>query len=717
MFDWSKKFFALPMETKMLAPHPASGMHHRAIPPPASEKAKALDVKESFESGREDDPAMPNIWPPVEIIPGVRETCLAFYWTCRGISLDTLRAAALSSNLPEEYFVQYHSPAENQLRVLHHPRPVIIVGFRHALLIRVACYSVLAQKLRKEEVMRIGAHSDFGTIALLMQDSVGGLEADKIPSECAANRVYDDALMNNTTWSTIHRVRAPPNLTTADRMAPDRYSLRYVIPRSCKFSNSLTVEQDFSTLIDCIPYTYSGERSKKYEPVTYASEINRRKRIARAEGHRLTNRQYTTAHVYHVFNPRKISLLEGASMYKEECEHGNQWLIIRVDMGTFSGSESDSGITPIGLNCKLSSVVAFYEYIITFKYEYELLWQRKRTAATWLFIANRITMLACAILRPLPIGYQTPAVLQSSSAILFGFCDKLYFNNFGWHAFLLSSASINTYVLLSVFAALRVFALLDRAYLAAGCVLLLGLFQTGAGLYETKQSVYYFVDDPIFGPTCSPESKLSALQAFYRKSCANRLMNATNLFAVNLTTMLTAIAANIVAIMATWRKTYRHVRQAASIGVRADIGATLIQYGTLHFVIISALFVASIIIFVSPSLTGFTGAIGAFIAIFPNIVISRFLIDLHQADSPATSDLSRFSSFSAPNFRMSSQLPAILGNLGEPLQLNSGEFDSGEEESVDADVNGACPNSDQLCENKDVEILDPTCGKVDEVRI
>jgi isopenicillin N synthase-like dioxygenase len=37
-FSWSKKFFDLPLETKMLAPHPPGGSHHRGYSAPGLEK-------------------------------------------------------------------------------------------------------------------------------------------------------------------------------------------------------------------------------------------------------------------------------------------------------------------------------------------------------------------------------------------------------------------------------------------------------------------------------------------------------------------------------------------------------------------------------------------------------------------------------------------------------------------------------------------------------
>jgi len=45
-------------------------------------RKKRADVKESFEVGREDDELMPNIWFAEDILPGFRETCLAFFWVC-----------------------------------------------------------------------------------------------------------------------------------------------------------------------------------------------------------------------------------------------------------------------------------------------------------------------------------------------------------------------------------------------------------------------------------------------------------------------------------------------------------------------------------------------------------------------------------------------------------------------------------------------------------
>ncbi|KAF7342471.1 Fe2OG dioxygenase domain-containing protein [Mycena venus] len=273
MFELSKTFFSLPTDVKKLAPHPSSGTHHRGYSPPGQEKvvqhlydpdvlaehrASAPDAKESFECGREDDKLMPNIWLPEGVLPGFKETCLDFFWFCYEIELNILRALALGLGLSEEYFLKYHTVPDNQLRLLHYP-------------------SVPAEDLDNDLIARIGQHSDFGSITLLLQDGVGGLEvedpnkagsfrpAPPVPGALLVNA--GDFMMrwsNDTIRSTIHRVRAPQHSVSVDGMIPERYSIPYFC---CA---------DFSTVVDCIPGTWDEEHPKKYEPISAQEYILKR---------------------------------------------------------------------------------------------------------------------------------------------------------------------------------------------------------------------------------------------------------------------------------------------------------------------------------------------------------------------------------------------------------------------------------------------------------
>ncbi|EIW59524.1 thymine dioxygenase [Trametes versicolor FP-101664 SS1] len=270
MFDWSKRFFAQPMEVKQLAPHPPSGTHHRGYSAPGVEKvvqhiydkdalqevrAKAPDVKESFECGWEESESMPNIWLPDDTLPGFKEACLDFYWTCHETELNILRALAAGLGISEDHLVPYHNAHDCQLRLLHYP-------------------SVPAQDLLEEKISRIDAHSDFGSITLLLQDDVGGLEIEDPhnpgqfltapPVEGALIVNAGDFMMrwsNDVIRSTVHRVRAPPQMKVVNGMTPERYS----IPYFCA--------PDMSMVVECLPGTYSAEKPPKYEPISAGQYI------------------------------------------------------------------------------------------------------------------------------------------------------------------------------------------------------------------------------------------------------------------------------------------------------------------------------------------------------------------------------------------------------------------------------------------------------------
>jgi len=273
IFEWSKKFFDLPLEAKQLAPHPPSGDHHRGYSSMGREKVvhhgydddtlasagvvPQTDPKESFESGREDDPLMPNVWLPEGILPGFKEACLDFYWACYELEKNVLRALAVAFSLPEDWFLQFHKAADNQLRMLHYP-------------------PVPAEDLINEKYSRISAHSDFGTMTLLFQDKVGGLEVEDpqtpgnfIPVPVVPNSVVvnvADLMMrwsNDIIKSSVHRVRAPPGLTE-DGVAPARYSVVYFY--CC----------DMSAIVDAIPGTWDEAHPKKYKPISAKDYVLKR---------------------------------------------------------------------------------------------------------------------------------------------------------------------------------------------------------------------------------------------------------------------------------------------------------------------------------------------------------------------------------------------------------------------------------------------------------
>ena len=176
-FDWSKKLFALRKEDKMKALHPPGSAVHRGYSYPGLEKVSDIlaaevgdegvqaarnvpDFKESYEIGSEDYADQPNQWLPEEVLPGFRHSMTAFYWECERFTRVLLQALALGIGLDDEdYLRKFHSGHENQLRLLHYP-------------------AVAAETLERGLVKRMPAHTDWGTLTILFQDGVGGLEIE-----------------------------------------------------------------------------------------------------------------------------------------------------------------------------------------------------------------------------------------------------------------------------------------------------------------------------------------------------------------------------------------------------------------------------------------------------------------------------------------------------------------------------------------------------------
>ncbi|KAF2096364.1 Clavaminate synthase-like protein [Rhizodiscina lignyota] len=271
-FDWSAKFFALPTEKKMLCPHPPGGSHHRGYSGMDVEKVSQNiydrdeidkirtaipDTKESFESGSVSDSYQPNIWPPPDVIPGFQPFMESFYLRCAALVHDVLRCLATALGMDPEALSDTHSEDLFQLRLLHYP-------------------SVPAKVLKEKERTRISAHSDFGTITLLFQDKVGGLEvedqchpgqfkpAPPVEGTCLVNIGDLMERWTNGRWkSTVHRVGEPP-IIDGDMCMP-RYSIPF-------FSVA-----NLDTIIDALPGCWDEvSNPKKHETVTAGGYVQMR---------------------------------------------------------------------------------------------------------------------------------------------------------------------------------------------------------------------------------------------------------------------------------------------------------------------------------------------------------------------------------------------------------------------------------------------------------
>lgn len=230
-------------------------------------RASNPDLKESMEIGKEGVAGMPNQWPDRFgdedgiVFTG---TMKEFHLTCQKLHMDVMRAIAVGMQLEDGFFDQYTDAGDNNLRLLHYP---------------AVRKSVFKQNPTQ---VRAGEHSDYGSITLLFQDEVGGLEvksprgtwvrASPIPGTIVVNA--GDLLSrwsNDLISSTKHRVIQPPPKAGEMEDADDPHSMF-----SARYSIAYFCNPNSDKLIETLPGTFTDEAPKKYEPVTSGDYIEMR---------------------------------------------------------------------------------------------------------------------------------------------------------------------------------------------------------------------------------------------------------------------------------------------------------------------------------------------------------------------------------------------------------------------------------------------------------
>ena len=179
--------------------------------------------QETVDLGSPNDNLVDNIWVPEEKLPGFRRFMEDFYERCFIVELEILSALATALGIAESDMRLLHNKAENEFRILHYP-------------------AIPASELADGTATRIAEHTDFGSITMLFQDSVGGLQVENQQdlgnfenvvstdkSEIILN-IGDSfqRLTNDTFRAACHRVTYPPSVKVgSDEIIPERYSVAY----------------------------------------------------------------------------------------------------------------------------------------------------------------------------------------------------------------------------------------------------------------------------------------------------------------------------------------------------------------------------------------------------------------------------------------------------------------------------------------------------------
>jgi isopenicillin N synthase-like dioxygenase len=159
VFAHSAKFFALPQAEKdALAWYDAAanrgyttlGREKTSMadePDVAALREAIPDLKESLEIGRDDQPDLPNMWPPQtddQWAAEFKSTMKEFFSRCNMFHMEVMRCIAVGLGIDEHWFDAYTDAGDNTLRLLHYPAQNREVFERN-----------------KDQV-RAGAHTDYG---------------------------------------------------------------------------------------------------------------------------------------------------------------------------------------------------------------------------------------------------------------------------------------------------------------------------------------------------------------------------------------------------------------------------------------------------------------------------------------------------------------------------------------------------------------------------
>jgi isopenicillin N synthase-like dioxygenase len=255
----ARAFFDLPMEKKLESKMPYTGYPYGYSPLQAEALAKSLgeetppDLKESFSigplehrphSGNEPDADFrfaENIWPKEPA--NFRIAWSAYYRAMSELAARIMRIFALALDLREDFFEGVIDDPISAMRALNYPHP---------------------SGTPKPGQLRAGAHSDYGSLTILLAEAApGGLEIQTpdgkwqavplVPGAFVVNIGDLMARWTNDRWvSTLHRVVNPP---------PDaKGSTR-------RQSIAFFHQPNWEAVIRCIPTCLQPGEQAKYPPV------------------------------------------------------------------------------------------------------------------------------------------------------------------------------------------------------------------------------------------------------------------------------------------------------------------------------------------------------------------------------------------------------------------------------------------------------------------
>ena len=256
LYNYTKEFYALPLETKMKY-HIAGIAGQRGFTSWGTEHSKDSkvgDLKEFYHFGQEIPKDLKTNYGyyeniSVDEVPEFSEYGLKAYAALQETGKYMLRAIAIYLNLDEMYFDDYIQYGNSILRPIHYG-PI---------------------KDAPKNAVRAGQHEDINLITLLMGASAAGLEVlDKqnnwiaitaLPNQLIVN-VGDmlQRLTNNKLRSTTHRVVNPPK----EEWGTTRFSIPYFLHPVSEMR------------LDCLESCVTPENPQAYDDISAGDFLTER---------------------------------------------------------------------------------------------------------------------------------------------------------------------------------------------------------------------------------------------------------------------------------------------------------------------------------------------------------------------------------------------------------------------------------------------------------
>ena len=218
----TEQFFIAPLEQKVKFLRRKDNFGYVTLHAENLDPTKTKDYKECFNI-TSDSLENPEIQWPIDISKNFRITITAFMERCRVLSLRILKTLAVGMKLKDpEHFVKNHSLMNKN-------------GGNHTTL-RTIFYPPLPDNMDADYV-RLGKHADYGSMTLLFQDDVGGLQIetsngdfiDAVPIEGTVLINIGDLLQSwsrDKLKSTKHRV---VNTKDPTKLNSTRRSMAYFV--------------------------------------------------------------------------------------------------------------------------------------------------------------------------------------------------------------------------------------------------------------------------------------------------------------------------------------------------------------------------------------------------------------------------------------------------------------------------------------------------------